>query len=543
MRSYFLLIIIFLMSPSFLLAQEILKPEEEAIVLPDRLLEIKDSSPAEVEAGLELQEDIEKPKIEIPLPEEGRKLLSLDFLENKEVFDLPIPLKEKNGESHSLLSKIVLGGGLLRQLLADIELSRIKSWPRFQMKYHHYSLDGFLRGSSFEAAGSGFSSREDEIKLSLLHSKEKIKLRADASFLDKSMGLQQLCPGYESSLQRRLKTEGQLRILPLDTFSMLFAFDFTFNDLVLSADQPEEWLEFILKPRLFFEWKNDKLKNETELHYRWQNFFQNRKQNINMQASMSHKVFLLDKLRFYPGKGISLGADLAIGYHSLDSLLWQALAEVKGPFQDWLLFKLNGGYFSDARSHFDEQEMVPVLVYEKEAPAEKRAGAEGQLRFLLPKGFSIEAALSYWYRFNAPDFIKHSSGLYSRQWKSMHTLKSELSFSWKRERRLALECGWKWNALEQDIFSEEQQFFLKSTLNPEGDKWRVFFDLKWNYYDSTDLRPPIFNLSGRIIPWNDIQFILDINDVFALFLSDGRKRWGDFIAPGFNVILKTDIKF
>jgi hypothetical protein len=201
------------------------------MVMPQVILQIEDLSVEKVEAQLPPEEELLPPERSIPVLSEGDLMVGEPQIP---VASVDAEGAAAQGGDRFLSSEVELGAGSLNNILGSMSLKTLGHDPRFSLQFHHETLDGF----SGNAAGSGFSLRNDSLDGGLKFRIGSVDTDLLGSFLEKETGLQGKGSSYVAALSRTLGATAAFAASPLDWLTFNAGLAGGFDSLTLEGASP-----------------------------------------------------------------------------------------------------------------------------------------------------------------------------------------------------------------------------------------------------------------------------------------------------------------
>ncbi len=513
-------------------AQDI-EPEEPGIVLPQMLLEVEDLSVESIDAALPEEQAPGAPEVAVPLPDEGELTIP------EEAFSIPLPGQQEPevlpaGES-SFYSEGVIGAGSMNHILGAVSLYKLGSEPRFRLQFSHEGMDGYGQ----RLAGAGFFHREDALGGSLSYEDPSLQLTTELEFLEQEEGLQGI-GDYHSATHRFVAGSGDLSYRVVDWFSLTAGFSGSGAGMVLSKSGDAEQYSA----------------SEARVSPRGGVIFTTPWGGIDLVASYDYRGLLGVQDSAAQTAGAALGVDAtlpwAMYFEAQAGFSWLGQQAgfrypfsiaLAGSIEEAVSYRIEGGYRVEQLSFAHLWKDMPLLGVG--APFTHHTGwyTDAALTWLLSRAFSIDGGVAYDAFDHAvvPDSsVDPTTGLYTYQIRSLTSVTPSFGLTWKLRDVITLSTGWSWHMLDRMAYMPEQYAYLEfEVTEPAGRYGGGLFGEFSSYNDTVSL--PELGASGFIRVSSGVQFSLEVTDVLAPLLEEGRKTYGPYEEPGFRATLKTHI--
>jgi hypothetical protein len=205
-------------------------PGEPQIVMPQVILQVEDLSVEKVVAQLPPEEDLLPPARPVPVLSEGEL----------EVGDPVIPATGEPSDvtvtparDRFLSSDVSIGAGMQNRIIGSVSLKTLGADPRFSLRFNHETVDG-LGG---QAAGAGFSTRNDLLDGSLKFGLGPIDTSLGGTYTEGENGLQERS-AYSARLARSISGSADFAAAPLSWLSLDAGASASTDTLILEGAAP-----------------------------------------------------------------------------------------------------------------------------------------------------------------------------------------------------------------------------------------------------------------------------------------------------------------
>jgi hypothetical protein len=518
-------------------AQDI-EPEEPAIVLPEVILKTEDISVEQVEAGIPQDEEILPPEREAPLPEAGDLVIQEPPLElAPQEGEAILPLER---EPPPLVAEGVLGAGSMNHIYSSISLFRVEDEPRFELKFLHEMLDGFIEeGLSGHDPGSGFNRREDSLAGSIRFHLGALEVKAEGSLQDLERGLQRRSP-YASQIDRFSVLQAE-SILPV---SGLWSFGAGVNTHVVSqlltspsavGVDPDRAMELMVEPQAFGEVRSDQAWLRLGGRYRF-------------RTLAEHPDFLLHRVSLGASAGINLPLQFRIEgdgawFYSSDlGSLFPFSLSLSGAPVDPLAFTLRGGY---RVQQLDLKEILQSFdMVARPTDLEDNRGwfGEAGLALNFSRSFILNGQAALSWNSAMPDIGTDPdpiTGLFPYRKGDDLRLTSSLSLRWNPASMFSLRAGWESEWLTQPGFVPPVRIRLESDGMAPSGAWGWHASVVVWDWDGFQL--PLLDMNGFYRVSEMIRLIVEVNDLLQPLQTVPRRITPPYEEPGIRGTVKVQI--
>ncbi len=133
------------------------------------------------------------------------------------------------------------------------------------------------------------------------------------------------------------------------------------------------------------------------------------------------------------------------------------------------------------------------------------------------------------------------TGLFEYEQGSLERLQPFAGFNWKLEEIITFSGRWQGEIFDRTVFDPFYSFLAAVDISEPAGRFGASVSGELPIYDDLDLTFPEMDLSGFFRISDVFRFILEANDILSLGLQDGRRLYGPYIGPGFNITLKVQI--
>lgn len=508
------------------------EPEQPEIVLPNVMLELEDLSVESV-SGVLPREELTPPEFELPRYEQYAQVQEAEL-------DIAVPLLETGDGDQarsSLIAEGVLGVGTRNHFLSSVSLYRFDEKPQGKLLFSHEVMDGF----SGEPAGSGFSSREDDLTGSVRFGGERAGVELEGAFRDDEYGLQgqgqyysrarrlsqgkgsfQLKSGDHLLLEAEASASAASRLLTQSGSSS--SSRVTEYLVGTAAGATLSWDRFSvgLSPRYTYRAGGED--GAYDLH-RFEltgtaglQLGPSARADANagwFYSEQGGHLFPFDlRLLFYPNDLFSISASL--GYRVLEYDLWDVLNEyrfagIPGELRD------DHGWFLELGSH-----------------------ANLARSWVLSGGFTL---MDHRDLLTPTDTQDPDTGLYPLVYDRMLQLAAQAGVRWNAVGNLSVFAGLESELLDLPRFFPRHQVTLEASWKNRAERAGGTLSAGFQAGDDQVTQVPVLNAEGFFRVTDSITASASLEDLLYPVLDQPRYSWHPFVTPGLRFTFKTHITF
>jgi hypothetical protein len=531
-------LIILLFCSLYASAQDELEPTDPDIVIPSVIMEVEDLSIdliiaelPEEEWALPAERDVPLPEVILPVEEPE---IDFDFAEEEDREDEDTP---------SLFVESVLGGGNISHLFAQVQINKLGDFPRYSMFFTHETLDGF----SFKDTGTGYSSREEQLKGSIKYNIRKLQMENNMNYHEFEHGLQEQ-GDYFSKISRNFSSLNNFSISPTDIFTLSGSLYLDYSTFLLTDNSAPDY-EVDYPPREIIsgigigtDFRIRKALLGINAEYKFRNI-------IGENDFLLHRFLGGVSLSFELPHWLNIGGKVSYYYSKQTPVLIPFEASFWGTPLDFFSFKIRGGYFlnqMDLNTFISKPDYIysdmPDNIYDNYGWF-----AALNAQFNLRNSFTISLNQELMFHQNLPqlgDDINSSTGLFPVYFEDDAVeLENEARLTWNAPKIFSLSVINSNTFLWDPNFSATGEFSVETAFREKRDKYGVIITggVKTNFED--ELKTPILDLNTYVQIADFARVILELNDILYFINDDYRFFREPFITPGFLGTLKIQIKF
>ncbi len=513
-------------------------PQDTEIVIPEMLLQIEELQVPQVSAVLPEEGELALGRMSVLLP--GAEELYID----EAVFTVPLPGSVRPLDSPSIFSSGRLGAGTSNHILGELSLFRLGTSPRFRLRFSHEGVDGY----QFRDAGTGYFSNTNIIDGWFTGGTDRLSSEFEAAFSEEVHGLQGQSDFYSVGL-RRTVGNAQVRFSPDPVFSLHAGFDGGVATRIQSMSGtgpvPREQ-EFVVNPAV-----------ESRFGIRAVDLVVSTSYFLRFLAAGDIPVY--QDMDFLAGVDVEFPVSLSASARA--GILWEPGAALRYPWSlalDILLgealeTRFAGGYRIERLTLADIWDVVPQAGING-AHALSELTADGQWygsvssRWSGPTGFAVAAGV---------DVVSHDAVVDIRPYdvetsrfpivqRSMLSLIVNTNVSWRPDPQVQIQAGWTGRFIDSTRLMPTGSVSAAIRLADVTERFSAGTQVRTDFFPAVTM--PVVGLSGSFAPSDELEFSLELSDVFAPLLDVGRPAIGSavnsdfpFIQPGFRASLFTRI--
>lgn len=517
-------------------------PDETEIVVPELVLEVEELELQQVRGVLPEEGELALGQVAIPLP--GSDDLAVD----EGVFDVPQPGMTVQQDVESIFSSGRLGAGSVNHVVGEVSLFRLGIDPRFRFRFSYEGLDGY----QFNEPGAGFFSTSNALDGWLSLGDDELSVEAEGAFSEDVHGLQGESQYYSTGLRRTsgsgaltfrpdplIRLDGELDALVATRTQSLSGTAAAGTgvprdqeisvtpaaDLTVSIDA----VDLVLSSSYFLRL----LTTGDDLH---QDVDAVAGIDVDLPAPWSASARA--GVQWAPARGLAYPWSL-----SLELLLGEAFET-----------SLAGGYRIERLALGDLWTRVPPAAV---SPA---AGPRAELvndrqwygnltaRWSGVGGLSLTADAEFTAHDAVVDIGSYDSAtsLYSFEQRAMMSLQTSAQASWRPSPQVQAQAGWRGVFVDSVTGTPTNAVEGSLRVSDAEERLSAAAEARSEFFPEPSM--PWLGLSGSFALSEEIEFTLEVSDVLAPLLENGRATIGPtvrdgfpFIEPGFRASLFTTI--
>jgi hypothetical protein len=513
-------------------------PEETDIVVPDLVLEVEELEVEQVSAVLPDEEELALGQVTIPLP--GAEELTVD----DEAFSVPLPGSPAATETTSVFSSGRLGAGSANHIVGELSLYKLGADPRFRLRFAYEGLDGF----QFRPPGSGYFSRSNVIDGWFAASGERANAETEAAFREDVLGLQGQSDSFSAGL-RRTTVSAEAVLVPEPLISLAGTLDGSVGSRILSTtrgNQASDELEIAATPAVEARFAIRAIDIVFESSY-------------FIRALMSENLPLGQNVDLLGGVDVELPASMTLGARA--GIFWEPGSPLDYPwrvslgalFGDAFEASIEGGYRVERITLEEIWDRVPLAGVSSSAAVSELANdrqwyAGLATRWSGVSGLTITGEIDFATHDAAVDVGSYDAFAeeFPLQQRSMLTLTSGVSASWRPVQRMQVQAGWTGSFLGTPAGVPTSTVEGSLRVNDESERFTGVVEARSDFYPQAAM--PWLGITGSFAPSDELEFSLELADLLAPLLEEGRGSLGPvpsdeypFIEPGFRASVYSRI--
>lgn len=513
-------------------------PEETDIIVPDLVFEVEELEVEQVRAVLPDEDELALGQVSIPLP--GADDLAVD----DDAFSVPLPGSPAAPETTSVFSSGRLGAGSANHIVGELSLYRLGAEPRFRLRFAYEGLDGF----QFRPPGSGYFSRSNVIDGWIAASRERLDVEAEAAFEEDVLGLQGRSDSFSAGL-RRTTASAEAVFRPEPLISLTGAFDGSVGSRLLSTTRGNEAageVEITATPAAEARFTIRAVDIVVESSY-------------FVRALLSQNVPLGQNVDLLGGVDVELPASVTLGARA--GISWEPGVPLDYPwrvsmgalFGEAFEASVEGGYRVERITLEEVWDRVPLAGVSSSSAVSELANdrqwyAGLDTRWSGTSGLAVTGEV---------DFIAHEAAVdvgaydtFAEEFpllqRSMLTLTSGLNASWRPVQRMQVQAGWTGSFLDTPVGVPASSVDGSLRVNDASERFTGIIEARSDFFPEAAM--PWLGVTGSFTPSDELEFTLELADVLAPLLNEGRGSLGPeptddspFIEPGFRASVYTRI--
>lgn len=513
-------------------------PEDTEIVVPDLVLEVEELEVKQVTAVLPDAGELALGQVSIPLP--GADELSVD----DEAFTVPLPGATATDEATSVFTSGGLGAGSANHVVGELEVYKLGVDPRFRLRFAHEGLDGY----QFRQAGTGYFSRENTIDGWFAAGNETVASDIEAAFTDDVIGMQGTGDSFSAGL-RATSVDARVTVTPDPLIAIAGLLDGSIASRILSssgAGEPPREQEISVTPgaEARFSIRTIDIVVETSYFLRYL---------TSERVPVAQSVDALAGLDAELPEAITLGVRAGVFWEPGERLGYPWRLSVGKLFGDALEVGLSGGYRYERLTLADTWERWPIAGLESDTATDELATdvqwfGELDLRWSGASGLTLTGGV---------DFAAHEAALDIEPFETvdeefplvqrpMLSLEAAAAASWRPVQRVQFQAGWNGSLLESATGVPTSSVLTSIRMSDASERFSASAEARTGFYPEVAM--PMVGLSGSFAPSDEIEFTIELSDLLAPLLEEGRPSIGavgsedfPFIEPGFRASIFTRI--
>ncbi|MFW5788884.1 MAG: hypothetical protein ACOCW3_02985 [Spirochaetota bacterium] len=513
-------------------------PEETDIVVPDLVLEVEELDVPQLTAVLPDEEELALGQVSIPLP--GAEELTVD----DEAFSVPLPGSPAATETTSVFSSGRLGAGSANHIVGELSLYKLGADPRFRLRFAYEGLDGF----QFRPPGSGYFSRSNVIDGWFAASGERANAEIDGAFQEDVLGLQGQSDSFSAGL-RRTTMSAEAVFVPEPLISLAGKLDGSVGSRIPSTtrgNQTSDELEIAAMPAVEARFSIQAVDIVFESSY-------------FIRALLSEHVPLGQNVDLLGGVDVDLPASMTLGARA--GIFWEPGVPLDYPwrvslgmlFGDAFEASLEGGYRVQRITMEGIWDRIPLAgVSSGEAVSElandRQWYAALDTRWSGASGLSLTGEVDFAAHDAAVDIAAYDT--FAEEFPlvqdPMLTLESGVRASWRPGQRMQVQAGWSGSFLDTPVGIPTSSIEGSLRVSDESERFTGVVEVRSDFYPQAAM--PWLDITGSFAPSDELEFSLELADLLAPLLEQGRGTLGPvpsdeypFIEPGFRASIFSRI--
>jgi len=513
-------------------AQSDAGPEEPGVDVPPVIFEYDAPAQRDIDALMPEAAPLELPEIEAPMPEPERMELS----------SLKLPISPPqlieggaDGES-SFFSEGRIGLGTGNHLLGDLSLYKRGEGPHFSVGFSHEGTDGYAR----ESSGTGYFHRKEKLEggLSAEYERNRLDLRAD--YIEQEKGLQDF--GRASSVIHRFTSaDAGFGFGLSERFTLETAGDFRYASQTLAGRQGSEESysspidDLFLRPEGYLVYSEDWGEVSLGGGYEYYRAADEESSRL-IEGSLELRLLLA---------AADLSGEVGALYDEELGVLVPFRLQVEGMASDLFHYSLGGGYAAERRSYGELWLEYPLLDTAKSLPLSHGprldAGVDGSL------GQRVDWSLAVEY-FDAKNLLEPLSleardsedGLFSVASEERRRLDASARLGYTPLDFLNISLDWKGEMFGETVEPEgRHRIRAKAELEEARGRYGGSFGAAYRLDPNSKL--PIFDSEAFYRISEGVRVRIEWSDMLGLLVEDGRRSWGEYLEPGMQLRIMTEI--
>jgi hypothetical protein len=533
---YALLMMVLFAATTFAQESGPAEPDETEIVIPDLVLVVPELGVEEVTAVLPGESELALGQISLPLP--GADELTVSDI----TFTAPLPAVSARTDGPAVFSTGRLGAGTSNRVIGELSIYKLGADPRFRLGFTHEGIDGFQDNP----AGSGYYAFTNTIDAWLSMGNERLMLEAEGNFAEREAGLQG-SPDFNAVSTRTTAATAELVYLPDPLIELSGVIDAGFatrRQTVTGAATVPTDQELLLEPAV-----------SARFSIRSVELFLNSSYYLRTLAGSGASQQDLD---FIAGIEVNLPWAMVIEGHA--GVFWDFPGALRYPLGlslesligDAFELRAAGGFRVDRTNLASLWEDEPVL-----ATVDSVSGvlsnnevlyASADARWTGASGLALQGSVAFTSESGTVDLqaFDETEDEFPFVQSAFMTLKPTLAAAWQPSPVWQFEVGWNGHFLDRPTVQPLN--VLDAAVRFSEGTGRFGADLETFIELHPEPEVPVVNLSGSFAASEGVEFVLELSDILAPLMVDGRPVYGPtysaaypFIEPGFVATIFTRI--
>ena len=513
-------------------------PQDTDIVIPELMLQVEELQLQQVSAVLPDEGELALGRLAIQLP--GAEELFID----EAAFAVALPGVVRPQDARSVFSSGRLGAGTANHIVGELSLFRLGVPPRFRLRFAHEGIDGY----QFRDAGTGYFSSSNVIDGWFTGGTDRLGTEFEAGFSEQTHGLQGQSDYFSVGL-RRTDASGLLRFTPDPVVSITAELSAGAATRILSlsgTDTVPREREFVVSPAAEAR-------------------FGIRAVDIVLTTSYFLRFLEAGEIPVYQDVDVLAGVDITLpvggSVSARAGVLWEPAAALRYPwslslellFGEALETQLAGGYRVERLTLADLWSDVPQAGIGGTGGATELS-ADGQwygglsARWSGATGFSVAGGVDFAAHDARVEILPYDleANRYPFSQAPALSLTGRVRAGWRPDPRVQIQAGWGGSFLDTPPGTPIGTIDGAVRIGDAGERLSAAAELRTDFYPEAAV--PMLGLSGSFAPSDELEFSLELTDLFAPLLENGRPAIGaaygsdyPFIAPGFRASLFTRI--
>ena len=508
------------------------QPDQTEIMIPELVLQVEELAVEEVRAVLPNENELALGQISLPLP--GADELSVANL----TFDVPLPgTVAAAGDGPSVFATGRLGAGTANRVIGELSIYKLGVDPRFRLGFAHEGLDGYhwtvANGYAEREAGSGFYAQSNTISAWVSVEGDSLGFESELSFDENENGLQNLSDSFLVE-SRTTAFSGRVDYAPDPLIVVTGDVDARAGARLQSvtggADVRRDQ-EYTLLPAASARTsiRSLDLIFRTSYFFRW----------LDDGASSPQQ-----DLDFTAGFEATLPWSLVIGGHAgvhwdfVTGLEYPWRASVQAIIGDSVEIGASGGYRVERMSLVDLWTTTPLTLIDADAGLANNSVWYGRAdaRWTGVSGFSLRSSV---------EFLSQSAAVRIGEYDAVEdefpfdqvaarSLIPWVEAAWQPSSLVQFEAGWKGRFLPRFAYEPGSAITGAVRFTDRSEAFRADAELVTEFFPQ--LTVPQLGLSGSWTAGAGVEFVLELSDVLAPLMDDGRPVFGPAVTPGYPFI-------
>lgn len=519
-------------------------PDEPELILPEKVLDIQDITAIDIEVSLPLQE-IQTPQIETALPRQDEIEIPDDAFTVE--LDTDIDSGTPQAASNEFYSEGELGFGTMNHILGSISLYKLGNAPRFKTRFFYEGRDGYWAGSDtgYTPAGSGAFSKAINLEGAFILSAENIEDRIELMYSEQEEGLQDISPVFYSIVSRYISGANEFSYLFADNFRFEWNAYSEYSSFVYTGTDAGQGQELAFATRLLAATDFDRFNAGVFAGYGLENgWFSGFTAFAHTPSPIVHDI--------HGGLEVSLDVNDSFLIDGSTSVLYDFSGDLYFPFKAGFtagvpgafILDAEGGYVYEYINNHDLWERIPVTAPLYEGTVKRGWSVLASMSMKPVKDFRIklggvfeELENSFW----IDSSLDTSTGLADYSFGPGRSLVVTSSVDWNPVPEMILSAAWDWSVFDRSAEQPLHEILIEATWEQTASKFGAGLTNRVSVR-SLDVFPvPETGLSGFWRPGEGIKLEIAADDILGLFLENGRRRWGGYLAPGSSITIKTQV--